>query len=613
MCCLFTFMKRLLIGVVVVAIFTSIAVSVSGAQVTVIESDWPQPRHDSGRTGHNPAATGPEADVGAEWVTRIGSGGIGDVSPTIASETVYVGNNDGELYALDAEDGSQVWQTTVGPHVRSAAAVGEEHVFVIVRGKNLNTSELVAVERDTGEIDWRYAPEYPDTPAAWLQGQPVVVDGTVYVGGNVGGPNVRSTGVVVALDPASGDTAWRRALTDDFEHSVSTTPAIADGTVYVYNHPYANEGRNGTLYAVDATNGDVTWTASVPPGGWSVLATDETVYVAGLDAHAVNATTGEVSRTYDIDSDRFTPPALANGTLYYDTGVDYATDQPNPTAVAAMNTTTGEELWQTRVEWVETPPAVSKTLVVVGTIDGELYALDRTDGDVLWNYTVDDRLGVDSAPAIVGETVYLGPDPWHVYAFREGGSARKGGSIGAVGDWLRANPVVAFLVIGLGGGTLSGLVIGGLSFIFLRKLVSPAPQRILAAKVFRTKYGSVTGGQRAVAHILAAVVVAVVYFTGWTLLAYLGPVSLLQLFGRAAGILFVLSPLVGLLAVLAVVGVAWWVLAYRWLPANESVLDAPIQQVRRQWGAVHLVYGLVLLVVYQFVTLVFAIAVFQPF
>jgi hypothetical protein len=67
------------------------------------------------------------------------------------------------------------------------------------------------------------------------------------------------------------------------------------------------------------------------------------------------------------------------------------------------------------------------------------------------------------------------------------------------------------------------------------------------------------------------------------------------------------------LAVLAVVGAAWWVLAYRWLPANEAVLDAPIQQVRRQWGAVHLVHGLVLLVVYQFVTFILAIAVFQPF
>jgi hypothetical protein len=178
---------------------------------------------------------------------------------------------------------------------------------------------------------------------------------------------------------------------------------------------------------------------------------------------------------------------------------------------------------------------------------------------------------------------------------------------------LRANPVVAFLVIGVAGGTLSGLVIGGLSFIFLGRLVSLAPQRILAAKLFRTEYRTVTGGKRAVAHLLAAVVVAVVYFTGWTLLAYLGPVSLLQLFGRAAGVLFVLSPLIGLLAVLAVVGAAWWVLAYRWLPANEAVLDAPIQQVRRQWGAVHLVHGLVLLVVYQFVTFVLAIAVFQPF
>jgi outer membrane protein assembly factor BamB len=607
-------MKRVLAGLVVLAVLGSATgVQVLDGQVDTGASDWPQPRHDAGRTGYNPAATGPETDVGPAWINRIGSGGVGDVSPTVADGTVYVGNNDGELYAFDARDGERIWQTALGPHVRSAAAVGDERVFVVVEDEGPDESGVVAVERETGEVDWRYAPEHPETPAAWLEGQPVVAGGTVYVGGNVGGPNVSSTGFVAALDPASGETVWRRELVDDFEHSVSTTPAVADGTVYVFDHPYADESRNGTLYAIDGTDGDVTWRTPVPVDGWSVLATDGTVYVVGREAYAVDAATGDISRTYDIDSDLFTPPALANGTLYYAAGVDYAAGQPDPTALAAMNASTGAEVWRTRVGWVGTPPAVSETLVVVGTVDGELYALDRTDGTVVWNYTVDERLGVDSAPAVVGDTVYLGPDPWHVYAFREGGTATKGGAVSAVGDWLRANPAVAFLVIGVAGGTLSGLVIGGLSFVPLGRLVSTAPQRILAAKLFRTEADSVTGGQQAVAHLFAAAVVAVVYFTGWTLLSFLGPMSLLQLFGRSAGILFVLSPLVGLLAVLAVVGAAWWVLAYRWLPGNEPVLDAPIERVRRQWGAVHIVYGLVLLAVYQVVTFVLAIAVFQPF
>lgn len=605
--------RTLHLTLVVAVLVSTVGVAVIAAQPAPDGADWPQARHDAGRTGFNPSATGPRTDVGPDWVTRVGSGGVGEVSPTVVGGTVYVGNNDGELYAFDAESGNREWRTEVGPHVRSAAAVGTDHVYVVVEGEEFGGDEVVAVERSSGEVDWRYTPDHPDTPAAWLRGQPVVANGHVYVAGNVGGPNLDPTGVVTALDPASGETDWRRELTDDFEQDIATTPAVANGQVYVFNHPYAEEGRNGTLYALDAASGDVTWNTSVAPLGWTVLATDDRVYVAGRDTYAVDATSGTVLRSYGTDSPLFTPPAVANGTLYYPAGVDYAADRPDPTAVAAMDTATGEEVWRTQVGWVETPPAVSSELVVVGTIDGELYALDRSDGSVVWQYTVDERLGVDSAPAIVGDTVYLGPDPWHVYAFRDGGTATKGGTVGAIGEWLRDNPAAAFLVIGLLGGTFTGLLVGGVSLPLLRNRVSNSPQRILAGKLFRTPYESVTGTQRAVAHLLAAVAVAVVFFTGWTFLTFLGPAALLQLVGRSAGILFVLTPLLGLVAVLLVVGVAWWILVSRWLPANESKLDLPIERVRRQWAAIHVAYGLVLLVLYQVVTLVLAVAIFQPF
>jgi len=161
-------MKRVLAGLVVLAVLGSAAgVQVLDGQADTGASDWPQPRHDAGRTGYNPAATGPETDVGPAWINRIGSGGVGDVSPTVADGTVYVGNNDGELYAFDARDGERIWQTAVGPHVRSAAAVGGERVFVVVEDEGPDESGVVAVERETGEVDWRYAPEHPETPAAW--------------------------------------------------------------------------------------------------------------------------------------------------------------------------------------------------------------------------------------------------------------------------------------------------------------------------------------------------------------------------------------------------------------------------------------------------------------
>ncbi len=42
-------------------------------------------------------------------------------SPAVANNTVYIGSNDGNLYALDANTGSVHWSVSTGAQVRGAA------------------------------------------------------------------------------------------------------------------------------------------------------------------------------------------------------------------------------------------------------------------------------------------------------------------------------------------------------------------------------------------------------------------------------------------------------------------------------------------------------------
>jgi len=51
-------------------------------------------------------------------------------SPTVVDGTVYVGSNDGNVYALAASDGSEQWSFETGDYVTSSPTVVDGTVFV---------------------------------------------------------------------------------------------------------------------------------------------------------------------------------------------------------------------------------------------------------------------------------------------------------------------------------------------------------------------------------------------------------------------------------------------------------------------------------------------------
>ncbi len=68
----------------------------------------------------------------------------------------------------------------------------------------------------------------------------MVADGVVYVGGE--------SGVVEALDAATGSTRWKQAV----DGAVDSAPAVADGAVYVTTE-------KGSVYAFRASDGALSW------------------------------------------------------------------------------------------------------------------------------------------------------------------------------------------------------------------------------------------------------------------------------------------------------------------------------------------------------------------
>ena len=67
-------------------------------------------------------------------------------------------------------------------------------------------------------------------------------------------------------------------------------------------------------------------------------------------------------------------------------------------------------------------PAVAGGVLYVGSYDGKVYALNASNGTLVWNYTTGDM--VVSSPAIANGIVYIGSFDHVVYAFGPSPSAQ---------------------------------------------------------------------------------------------------------------------------------------------------------------------------------------------
>ena len=92
-------------------------------------------------------------------------------SPAVTNGVVYIGSDDGEVYALNASTGALLWTYTAGAGIFSSPAVASGMVYV-----GSLDYKVYALNAKTGSKLWSYS-----TGGGYSS--PVVVNGMVYVGG----------------------------------------------------------------------------------------------------------------------------------------------------------------------------------------------------------------------------------------------------------------------------------------------------------------------------------------------------------------------------------------------------------------------------------------------
>lgn len=282
----------------------------------------------SGTSGN---LTALDAETGAiEW-RFSDTGFVPDGSPTIVDGVVYVTSVFGDVYAVDADTGSRVWETSVPTNssedatLKSAPTVVDGTVYVTGFGNN--KFNLYALDADTGEQRWAYAT--PDSFSG-TGGSPTYYEGTVYLTDRL---HAAGETAIRAVDAATGEEQW----TFDKSLQIWGTPVVANGSLYL---PTGGVGQpSAGVYALDADTGDREWFFdNISSGSFmkdSATVVDGTVYFgtrgnneSGFGGerdestvYAVDAQTGTVEWTFDEPDNRVaSTPTVHDGTVYVSTG-----------------------------------------------------------------------------------------------------------------------------------------------------------------------------------------------------------------------------------------------------------------------------------------------------
>lgn len=317
-------------------------------------------------------------------------------SAAVVNGIVYVNDFNGGMDAYNATTGTLVWKSTAASFnlfTNSSPAVANGMVYI---GGNTD-GKLYAFDAATGALLWTY------TTGNGIMSSPTVAYGIVYFGSN--------DRKVYALNAKTGKLLWSYAT----GYFVVTSPVVSNGIVYVGSN-------DGKLYAFQATTGVPLWIIPIS-GKASIIApvVDHGVlYVASSYQRllAFNANTGILRWTATGGTPAADSPAIANGVVYV-TGGTRSTSE-----VFAYNSSTGALLWtytDPDHAGLTPSPAVANGVVYLSSPYGKIYALDATNGSLLWTF-YPPYGEVEASPTIANGVLYIGALNGELYAFHVPGT-----------------------------------------------------------------------------------------------------------------------------------------------------------------------------------------------
>ena len=328
-------------------------------------------------------------------------------SPAVVAGTVYFGSNDKKLHAVDAETGTQLWEFETEGFIWSSPAVANGVVYF-----GSNDGNLYALDALTGNELWRFETRYT------IESSPAIADDKIYFGSG--------DYLLYVLDATTGEKLWEFQT----EGAILSSPTISNGIVYITSFRFlyalnAEDGRfrlgyrtpreiyssptvykgivyfncDSFLYAVKSNARN--W-----PNEYAIRSWWLQFYVVRLapPPPPLSGHVGKLTLSWSRPMTTRSSPVVSEDTLYTCAGRN----------VYALDPVSGETKWTFLARGlISSTPAAASNALYLSSTDGRLYAIDISDGSLLWDFSAGPMA---SSPALDNGVVYVGSEDGNLYA-----------------------------------------------------------------------------------------------------------------------------------------------------------------------------------------------------
>ena len=349
-----------------------------------------------------------------ELLWTFKTGGPVKSSAAIVQDRVFVGSDDGNVYALGLADGKKVWAFKTGGGVESSPLVLEGKVFV-----GSSDGLLYALEAATGKLAWKY--ETGDK----------ILGGPNWV--KMGAENGADVSPAAPGIPLAGESS--RAGGTEVRRDARPTAVLVGSYDFKLHCVGAGTGRSNWVYE---TGNYINGSPAVDNG--------QAIF-GGCDGllHVISLAEGKQVKEIEAGAYIAGSAAMADGRAYFG---QYENE------FLCVDLQAGKKVWtfHDRDFPFFSSPAVTKEVVVFGGRDKLLHCVKREDGQPVWSFAT--RGKVDSSPVVCGNKVIVGSDDGRLYLV----SLDKGKELWSyeIGQAIESSPAVARakVVIGADDGNV---------------------------------------------------------------------------------------------------------------------------------------------------------------
>lgn len=232
--------------------------------------------------------------------------------------------------------------------------------------------------------------------------------------------DLQHTGYSTSKIPNNLTSLWNFS---DRADAYCSAPVVFNGTVFI--NIFGPWIGNGILWALNETNGAPIWSYPMGPMAYNSPAISEgQIFVGGVDGrvYCLNLNgdlvwnfTCEYNQHMHCISPIYSSPVIDSGKVYFLTtgGFFYA-----------LNITNGQVVWVYRTPSItleESSPAIWNGMVYFGSVAGGFRAVNATDGSEIWKFTTGDYIA--SGPTVIEGKAYIGSADSNFYCLNASNGA----------------------------------------------------------------------------------------------------------------------------------------------------------------------------------------------